>query len=1000
MTPERWQEVKKALAGALERTPAERRAYLDQACADDSLRREVESLIAAHEQGDSSFMERPVAGNNEALKPGTKLGPYEILSRLGAGGMGVVYRARDARLERDVAIKVLPLGLLADKATRKRFRKEALALAKLNHPNIAAVYDVGEQEGTDYLVMECVPGRSLAEEAGSSSLPEKEAVELGLQIATALEEAHEHGIVHRDLKPGNIMVTPKRQVKVLDFGLAKILRAADDSYSTESFSQARDMAGTLPYMAPEQLRGEPADARTDVHALGAVLFEIVTGQRPYREESVFQLTEAILHRQPVTPRAINARASPELERIILKCLEKERENRYQSAKEIGVDLRRLSAPSVVTVATAVHPASRRRVVLPLASALVVALAVAAGAYFYFHRASKLTEKDSIVLADFTNTTGDPVFDGTLRQGLSVQLEQTPFLQLVSDDQIGQTLRLMEKPPDTRLTPEVAREVCQRTNATTEIEGSIATLGNQYVLGLNAVNCISGETLAGEQVTANGKEKVLAALTTGAAELRSKLGESHASLEKFDVPLSQATTSSLEALKALSSGYQVAGTSGSAAAIPFFKHAIQLDPNFAMAYALLGRMYGDIKETSMSADYTRRAYELRDRTSERENYFIAASFNMVVTGNMEKAAQTCELWAEAYPRSADPHMFLGGIIYPVLGQYEKAVDEGREAMRLNPDAALAYYVLMYHYTAVNRLDEAMATYQQALEHELNHPTFHTGLYMIAFLQNDAAGMAQQVAWGAGKPGVEDVLLALDADTAAYSGRLSAAREFSRQAVDSADRADKTETAATYSALSGLREALFGNADEARQRVALAVGRTTSRDAEYTAALALAYAGDDRKVQVLIDDLDKRFPESTIVQFNYLPTLRAKLAVSRGNASEAIESLRATAPYELGKASGTIYWGALYPIYVRGEAYLAAHQASEAAAELQKILDHRGIVGNEPIGALAHLGLGRAYALEGDTAKARTAYKDFLTLWQDADTDIPVFQQAKAEYAKLQ
>jgi len=443
---ERWREVKKVLAGALERTPLERRSYLDQACPDASLRREVESLIAAHEQGDSSFMERAVVGSNETLKSGTKLGPYEILAPLGAGGMGVVYRARDGRLERDVAIKVLPLGLLGDETARKRFRKEALALAKLNHPNIAAVYDVGEQEGTDFLVMECVPGKSLAEE-GPVSQPEKEAVALGTQIAAALEEAHEQGIVHRDLKPGNIMVTPKRQVKVLDFGLAKILRAAGESSATESFSQTQNLAGTLPYMAPEQLRGEPADARTDVHALGAVLFEIVTGQRPYREDSVHQLTDAILHRQQVAPRALNARVSPELERIILKCLEKERENRYQSAKEIGVDLRRLSGPSAVTVAATARPASRRRMVLTLAGALVVALALAVGGYFHFHRTPKLTEKDSIVLADFANTTDDPVFDGTLRQGLSVQLEQTPFLQLVSDDQIGQTLRLMEKPPD-------------------------------------------------------------------------------------------------------------------------------------------------------------------------------------------------------------------------------------------------------------------------------------------------------------------------------------------------------------------------------------------------------------------------------------------------------------------------------------------------------------------------------------------------------------------------
>ena len=491
LTPERWQEVKKVLAAALERPPEERRAYLDQAFPEPALRREVESLIAAHEQGDTTLMDRPFVGSNETLKAGAKLGPYEILAPLGAGGMGVVYRARDGRLERDVAIKVLSLGLLTDEAARKRFRKEALALAKLNHPNIAAVYDVGEEKGTDYLVMECVPGKSLAEEAGSRPVPEKEAVALGTQIATALEEAHEQGIVHRDLKPGNIMVTPKRQAKVLDFGLARILRPLGEASATESFTQTQNLAGTLPYMAPEQLRGEPADARTDIHALGAVLFEMVTGKRLYQEDSVPQLTDAILHQQPVAPRALNARVSPEMERIILKCLEKERENRYQSAKELGVDLRRLSPPSVATVMAVAGPTSRRRMAVPLAVALLVGLGLAVGGYLYFHRTPKLTEKDSIVLADFTNTTGDPVFDGALRQGLFVQLQQTPFLTVISGDQMTQTLKMMEQPMDARLSPKLAREICQRMSATVEIEGSITALGHQYVLGLDTCELRDG-----------------------------------------------------------------------------------------------------------------------------------------------------------------------------------------------------------------------------------------------------------------------------------------------------------------------------------------------------------------------------------------------------------------------------------------------------------------------------------------------------------------------------
>jgi eukaryotic-like serine/threonine-protein kinase len=1000
MTPERWQKIQEVFAEVLEQKPAARAAYLNKVCTDTSLRQQVELMIVAHEQGDSGFLEPPVGGSNEVLKSGTKLGPYEILSRLGAGGMGVVYRARDSRLERDVAIKVLSPGQLPDKAARKRFHKEALALAKLNHPNIATVYDVGDVNDTDYLVMECVPGHSLAEESRSRAAIEKETVAIGLQIAAALEEAHEQNIVHRDLKPGNIMVTPKRQVKVLDFGLAKILWVAGESSRTETFTQTENMAGTLPYMAPEQLRGEPADARTDIHALGAVLFEIVTGKRLFQESSVPQLTDAILHRQPVAPRALNARVSPELERIILKCLEKDRENRYQSAKELAVDLRRLSISSTAPVVAGARPASRSRMALPVAGALLVAVVLAVGGYFYLHRTPKLTEKDSIVLADFTNTTGDAVFDGTLQQGLSVQLEQSPFLSIISDEQVQRTLQMMGQKPDARLTPEIARELCQRTGSAAVLDGSIAQIGTQYLLTLKAVNCSSGESLASTEAQAGDKNHVLDALGKTASEIRNKLGESLSTLQKFDTPLEQATTPSLEALKAFSTGRRVLFSTGFAATIPFFKHAIELDPNFALAYAWLGSMYGNIGESGLAAYYTRKAYELRDRTSEAEKYFISANFYVEVTGNMENAQQTCELWIQAYPRAELPHDSLSALILPVSGQYEKAVEEAREAIRVNPDFPVSFLPLMFNYIALNRLDEAKAAYRQALKRKLDDAFYPLPLYQIAFLQNDAAGMAQQAASTAGSSGVEDEMLGLEAESAAYSGRLRDARELSRRAVDSAERAGEKETAATYSAMSGLREALFGNADDARRHATLAIVGSTSVDVQYGAALALAYVGDEGRAQALADDLGKRFPENTIWQFSYLPTLRAKLAVSRGNASEALESLRATTPYELGQMTAFAYpWTALYPVYVRGEAYLAAHQGSEAAAEFQKILDHRGIVVIEPIGALAHLGLARAYALSGDTAKAKTAYQDFLALWRDADPDIPILKQAKAEYAQL-
>jgi DNA-binding winged helix-turn-helix (wHTH) protein/tetratricopeptide (TPR) repeat protein len=634
-------------------------------------------------------------------------------------------------------------------------------------------------------------------------------------------------------------------------------------------------------------------------------------------------------------------------------------------------------------------------------AVVAVLAlVAANTFLHKRNAHALTERDTIVLADFVNSTGDAIFDGTLRQGLSVQLEQSPFLSIISDQQIQQTLSLMGQSVEAKLTPAIARELCQRTGSAAVLDGSIAQIGTQYLLMLKAVNCVSGESLASTEAQASDKNHVLDALGKTASEIRNKLGESLSTVQRFDTPLDQATTPSLEALKAFSSGARVAGTRGWAAAIPFFKRAVELDPNFALAYAYWGLGSTIIGEPTVGAVYTRTAYELRDRTSEPEKYLISTIFHKEVTGNIETAEQSCELWIQAYPRSPEPHSFLSGIIYPVIGQYEKAVEESREAIRLNPDDALSYGVLMFHYTALNRIDEAQAIYAQALKRKLDHPFFHIALNGIAFLQNDAAGIAQQLAWSAGKPGIEDNLLALEADTVAYTGRLREARELSRRAVGFAERAGQKETAASYSAVSGLREALFGNKGEARRNASLAMEHSTGRDVQYGSALTLAYAGDDKRARALTDDLGKRFPEDTVVLFNYLPTLRAKLALSRGNASEAIENLRDATPNELGQTTTSTYdWTALYPVYVRGEAYLATHRSNEAAAELQKILDHRGLVLNEPIAALSHLGLARAYAMQGDSAKAKGAYQDFLALWKDADLDIPILKQAKAEYAKL-
>ena len=632
---------------------------------------------------------------------------------------------------------------------------------------------------------------------------------------------------------------------------------------------------------------------------------------------------------------------------------------------------------------------------------VLLVTIAAGAFRWFvHPSPVLTEKDTVVLADFANSTGDPVFDDTLREGMAVQLEQSPYLTVLSDQRIQQTLRLMAEPAGTRLSPEIAWDICERTRSAAVADGSIHSLGTHYVLALRARNCRTGDMLDEEQAEAGRKEDALKALDQMASRFRTHVGESIRTVEQHDIPLEEATTPSLEALKAFSSGRKVMLTAGDAASIPFYKRALELDPNFVLAYAWLGVAYTSMGEPDVAAGYTRKAYEMRARTSEPENYFISTVFHKEVTGNVKTAEQSCEVWKQAYPRSEMPHVYLSGAIYPVTGQYEQAVEEAREALRLNPDSPLPYAFLMLDDTALNRLDEAKATHQQALGRKLDSPFFHEAEYEIAFLHNDRAGMEQQVGWSEGRPGEEDTLLGLEADTAAYSGRLGAGRELSRQASDSAERSGEEETAANHMALSGLREALFGNAVEARRRANSAVGRSAGRDVEYGSALALAFARDDAPARALTGDLAKRFPEDTIVQFNYLPTLRAQLALSRGNASQAIGLLEAASPFELGQTTASTYgWTALYPVFVRGEAFLAAGKGSDAAAEFRKIIEHRGIVLNEPIGALARLGLARAYALQGDSVKARAAYQDFLTLWKGADPDIPILKQAQAEHGRL-
>jgi tetratricopeptide (TPR) repeat protein len=640
---------------------------------------------------------------------------------------------------------------------------------------------------------------------------------------------------------------------------------------------------------------------------------------------------------------------------------------------------------------------RWRIALP--AVVLIAAVIAAALFWRSHKSAKLTEKDTIVLADFDNKTGDAVFDDTLKQGLSVQLEQSPFFSIISDQQVQQTLQMMGHKPDARLTPEIARELCQRVDGTGVLNGSISQIGEQFLLTLKAINCSDGKTLTSTEVQASDKSHVLDALGRAASELRSKLGESVSMVQKFNTPLEQATTRSLEALRAYTLGRKaLEDKDDAAAAVPLFQRAIQLDPNFAMAYASLGTSYSNLGEPTLGAENTRKAYELRERTNEREKFYIESHYYDNVMGDLEKARRNYELWAQTYPRDGVPPSNLAAV-YSNLGQYEKALEEAREAFRLYPGSGLGYGDLVYSYLYLNHLEEAQATAQEAQAKHLDSPVLRSLQYQLAFLQNDEAGMARQVAWSAGRLGVEDVLLALEADTAAYSGRVVKAREFSRQAFASAERAEEKETAAGYEASAALREALFGNGAQAQQLVASALALSTGRDVQYATALALALNGNAVRAEALADDLGKRFPEDTIVRFNYLPTLHAQLALSRNDASKAIEFLQVAVPYELGQPSVSGVLTSFYPVFVRGQAYLATHQGSEAAAEFQKILDHRGIVLNEPIGALAHLQIGRAYAMQGDAAKAKAGYQDFLTLWKDADSDIPVLIAAKAELARL-